>query len=53
MLELDVAASLVHLAPALQFKPADNFRTLQVCNYKHNNFNGLSTSVLGWHPADD
>jgi hypothetical protein len=33
VLEFDVATNLMHLAPPLGFKPADNFRAVHLCNY--------------------
>lgn len=37
MLELDVAASLMNLAPTFRFKLADNLRALHLCNYTQQN----------------
>src|ERR1035438_3443223 len=42
MLELDVAAGLMHLAPPLRFKPADNSRAVHVCNYTQRRLGALS-----------
>jgi hypothetical protein len=38
MLELDVTAGLVRFAPAFRFEPADNLRTVYMCNYTQQRF---------------
>src|ERR1017187_3631695 len=46
MLELDVAAGLMRLAPPLRFKPADDLRALHVCNYTQLGLGELSNPWL-------